>query len=72
MRRECLLTTVSSGVELADPAVVVAGDPGLLDRFPRRPPISRAELEEHPLELHPVERTYDQFKAAARAAFNKA
>jgi len=24
------------------------------------------------LELHPVERTYDEFKAAARAAFNKA
>ena len=69
---ECLLTTVSSGVRLADPAVVVAGDPGLLERFPRRPPIGRAELEEHPLELHPVERTYDAFKAAARATLNRA
>jgi hypothetical protein len=54
------------------PAVVIAGDPWLLDGFPRRPPITRAELQEHPLELHPVERTYDDFKATARAAFSTA
>lgn len=53
---ECLLTTVSSGVRL-------------LDRFPRRPPITRAEMEAQPLELHQVERTYDELKTAARAAF---
>jgi hypothetical protein len=69
---ECLLSTPSSGVRLADPAVVIAGDPWLLDGFPRRPPITRAELQEHPLELHPVERTYDAFKATARAAFSTA
>jgi predicted nucleotidyltransferase len=69
---ECLLTTVSSGVRLADPAAVLAGDPGLVDRFPRRPPITRAEMEAQPLELHPVERTYDELKTAARAAFNTA
>jgi hypothetical protein len=69
---ECLLSTVSSGVRLADPAVVIAGDPGLLDRFPRRPPITRAEIREHPIEVHAIERAYDDLKSAARAALRSA
>ena len=65
---ECLLSTVSSGVRLADPAMVVAGDPGLHDRFPRRPTITREEIREHPIEVHEIERAYDRLKAAARRA----
>ncbi len=63
---ECLLATASSGVRLAEPAAVLAGDRGLLDRFPRRPPVTRAEMAAHPLDLHPVERAYDQLKEAVR------
>jgi Nucleotidyltransferase domain len=69
---ECLLATPSSGVRLASPAVVVAGDPGLLDGFPRRPAITGAEMKEQPMDVHPVEQTYDDFKAAARAALSTA
>jgi hypothetical protein len=49
----------------------VAASP-LLDGFPRRPAITRPELDAHLMELHPVEQTYDDFKAAARAALNTA
>ncbi|HZD73233.1 MAG TPA: nucleotidyltransferase domain-containing protein [Actinomycetota bacterium] len=69
---ECLLSTVSSGVRLADPAVVIAGDPGLRDRFPRRSPITRAEIRERPIEVHEIERAYDELKRAARAALRTA
>jgi Nucleotidyltransferase domain len=69
---ECLLSTVSSGVRLADPAVVIAGDPGLLSRFPRRPPITRTEIREHPMEVHAIERAYDELKLAARATLSSA
>jgi hypothetical protein len=68
---ECLLATATSGVRLAEPAVVLAGDPGLLDRFPRRPPITRAEMAAHPADVHPVERAYDQFKTSVRAALRR-
>jgi predicted nucleotidyltransferase len=55
-----------------DLVLVAPEDPGLLDGFPRRPAITRAELDAHLMELHPVEQTYDDFKAAARAALNTA
>jgi hypothetical protein len=64
---ECLIATPSSGVRLAEPAVVVAGDPGLLGLVPRRPPVDRAELTRRPV-ADPVERAYDDLKAAVRAA----
>jgi hypothetical protein len=41
---ECLLATVASGVRLARPAVVVAGDAGFVERFPGRAPISSDEI----------------------------
>lgn len=63
---ECLLATATSGVRLAEPAVVLAGNPGLLDRFPTRPPITRAEVEAQPADVHPVERAYDEFKNSVR------
>jgi nucleotidyltransferase-like protein len=65
---ECLLATPTSGVRLARPAAVVAGDAGLVERFPARPQISRDELAGEPERLHEVERAYDQLKAAVRAA----
>jgi hypothetical protein len=52
--------------------LVAPEDPGLLDGFPRRPAITRPELDAHLMELHPVEQTYDDFKAAARAVLNTA
>jgi len=63
---ECLLATPSSGVRLAEPAAVLAGGRELLDRFPRRPPVTRAEMAAHPLDVHPIERAYDQLKEDVR------
>jgi Nucleotidyltransferase domain len=68
---ECLLATPSSGVRLAEPAAVLAGGRELLDRFPRRPPVTRAELAAHPVDLHPVERAYDQLKEDVRRSLNR-
>jgi hypothetical protein len=61
---ECLLAAPDSGVRLASPYRVVAGDPGLAERFTARPPIQRAELG---LDVHPVERAYDQLKEVIRS-----
>lgn len=36
--------------------------------MPAPPGSSRAEMDAHPLEPHPVERAYDDLKTAARAA----
>jgi predicted nucleotidyltransferase len=41
---EIVLATASSGIRLADPFVVVAGDPEVADRVERRPPIAREDL----------------------------
>ena len=61
---ECLLAAPDSGVRLAAPYRVVAGDLGLAERFTARPPIQRAELG---LDIHPVERAYDQLKEVIRS-----
>jgi hypothetical protein len=61
---ECLLAAPDSGVRLASPYRVVAGEPGLADRFGVRPPIQRAELS---MDVHPVEHAYDQLKEVIRA-----
>jgi len=63
---ECLLATPSSGVRLAEPAAVLAGGRELLDRYPRRPPVTRAEMAAQPVDLHPVERAYGELKEAVR------
>ena len=65
---ECLLATPDSGVRLARPAAVVAGDAGLIERFPGRAAISSEEAAREPSRLHTVERAYDELKAAVRAA----
>jgi len=54
---------LGSGVRLASPYRVVTGDPGLAERFTARPPIQRAELG---IDVHPVERAYDQLKEVIR------
>jgi hypothetical protein len=69
---ECLLATATSGVRLARPATVLAGDAGLAERFPGRLPVSADELAAEPRRIHAVERAYDELKAAARAALASA
>lgn len=44
---ECLIATPSSGVRLADPYVVAAGDESVGERFRRVPPIPRTEIEDY-------------------------
>jgi hypothetical protein len=61
---EALFAGPTSGVRLAPPWRVVAGDAALPDRFDRRPPIQRTEMGEN---VHPVERTFDDLKATLRA-----
>jgi hypothetical protein len=61
---ECLLAAPDSGVRLASPYRVVAGEPGLAEWFTARPPIQRAELG---IDVHPVERAYDQLKEVIRS-----
>jgi hypothetical protein len=61
---ECLLAAPDSDVRLALPHRVVAGGPELADRFTARPPIRGAELG---IDVHPVERAYDQLKEVIRS-----
>jgi hypothetical protein len=65
---EALIAVPASGVRLAPPWRVLAGDPQLADRWPARPPISRDELRGGADTLHPVEAAYDEFKARLRGS----
>ena len=71
---ECLLATPASGVRLAEPFRVLAGDASLPDRLVRRPPIERADLDAYAQErhaagrVHDVERAYAELARAVRAA----
>ena len=58
------LIATPSGTRIADPFVVLIGDPSLADRIKRLDPTSDATSE---IELHEVERLYGQLKLAARA-----
>ena len=60
---ECLLAAPASGVRLASPYRVVAGEPELADRFTARSPIQRTEMG---LDVHPVERAFDELKEVIR------
>jgi hypothetical protein len=62
---EALFAGPDSGVRLAPPWRVVAGDPDLALRFTPRPPIQRTEMGS---DVHPVERAFDELKVALRAA----
>ena len=71
---DCLLATPSSGVRLADPFRILAGDVSLSDTLTRRPPIVRAEVEAFAEELeaagrlHDTERAYHELVKTVRAA----
>lgn len=59
---ECLLTPPDSGVRLAQPAQVITADQDLINKLPRRDPITRTEMSGG----HPVEDAYDTFKNTVR------
>jgi hypothetical protein len=60
---EILVATATGPLRVAEPAQVVLGDPAVLSRTRRRPPIRRAEMTEA---THPIEAAYDRFKEAVR------
>jgi hypothetical protein len=62
---EALMFAPESGVRVADPALVLAGDAELASRLPRRPPIDRGEMTGA---SNPIEAAYDTFKALCRDA----
>jgi hypothetical protein len=62
---ECLLGELGA-FRLAEPFKFVAGGEEVLDRVPRRPTLTRDQVRGGP-EVDPIERTYDEFKAAVRA-----
>lgn len=71
---ECLLATPSSGVRLAEPYSVLAGDVSLPDRLRRRAEFTRAELREFAAaradagRLNEVEAAYGRLVDAVRSA----
>ncbi len=68
---ECLIATPGSGVRLAEPFIVLTGEPNLTDMLTRRPPIRREEMRtvaNTPGEE--LESAYDEFKALARRLKN--
>ena len=71
---ECVLATPRARARLAEPYVVLAGDPARVEGFERVPPISRAELQayvdQNRREGHEqpeVQRAYDELVRAVRA-----
>jgi hypothetical protein len=62
---EVLFAAPGSGVRLARPYRVVAGDPDVAGRFEPRPPIDRAEFSRDG--AHPVDLAFDDLKNALRA-----
>lgn len=63
---EMLIATPSSGVRLAEPWLLVAGNHDVGARLTSRPPIERRELGV--AVPHPVEAAYDEFKTRVRHA----
>lgn len=61
---EALIATPSSGVRLAEPWRLLAGDRDASSRLIRRPPIDRREMGG--TKPHPVEAAYDEFKSRIR------
>lgn len=75
---ECPHTTSAGGHRLADPFVVIAGDPDAAQRLPRRPPIQREELQAYVDQRdaegrsNRVQRRYDDLVSALRNESNAA
>lgn len=71
---ECLLATPTSGVRLAEPFSLLAGDASLPGLLERRAPIPRDELEDFAQtradlgRAHPVETAYGRLASAVRAS----
>jgi predicted nucleotidyltransferase len=69
---ELPMTTRAGGNALADPFVVIWGDPAVAEELPRIPPITRAELQEYvDAKLaagtqDPVQSAWDELAAAVR------
>lgn len=61
---ECVISAPTGGGRLAEPFSVVAGDADLVEKFPKRPPVQRAEMSAN----DPVDAAYDAFKKAVRDA----
>jgi hypothetical protein len=61
---EALITARGSGVRLARPWKVIAGDASVAECFEPRPPIDRTEFDT--TGAHPVELAYDNLKCALR------
>lgn len=61
---EALFATPHSGVRVAEPWKVIAGDASVASLFPARPPIDRAEFDL--AAAHPVDRAFTELKAALR------
>jgi hypothetical protein len=71
---ECVLATPAAHARLAEPFVVLTGDPARVETFKRVPPITRAELQayvdQNRAEGHEqpeVQRAYEQLARAVRA-----
>jgi hypothetical protein len=62
---EALFAAPSSGLRLASPWRAIAGSTDVATSFTPRPSVNRADLNR---DVHPVERTYDDFKKALRDA----
>jgi hypothetical protein len=58
-----LATTSGPPLRVAEPARVVLGDPAVLSRTRRRPPIRREEMTGS---THPIEAAYDRLKESVR------
>jgi hypothetical protein len=61
---EALIAAPRSGVRLATPWKVIAGDASVAGCFEPRPPIDRAEFDSSG--AHPMELAYDTFKTVLR------
>ena len=71
---ECVLATPAARARLADPFVVLAGDPDRVETFERVPPISRGELQAYVdqnrregRDQPEVQRAYEELARALRA-----
>jgi hypothetical protein len=60
---EALFATPTSGVRLAPPWKVIAGNPNVPTLFPHRPSIDRSEMTK---DTHPIEQAFDQLKEVLR------